>query len=42
MADENDLTDFLASRRWNFMSRFNLSFRRRTTPGQTVPRDSQE
>ena len=44
MAHDDGLADFVASRGWfrNFLSRFNLSLRRRTTIGQTVPSDLQE
>ena len=41
MAEENSLTEFMASRGWlcNFMKRYNLSIKRRTTTGQSLPRD---
>ena len=44
MAGERGLNEFVASRGWlgNFIKRFNLSIRRRTTTGQSVPCDLKE
>ena len=41
LANEHNLHEFRASRGWlfNFMQRSNLSIRRRTTTGQTMPKD---
>jgi len=41
LATEHNLHDFQASRGWlfNFMRRNGLSIRRRTTTGQTMPKD---
>ena len=41
MADENGLTELAASRGWhsNFLKRYNLTIRRRTTTEQSVPQD---
>ena len=41
MAEEIGLTEFMASRGWmfKFMNRLNLSIRRRTTTGQSLPHD---
>ena len=44
MAEEISLTEFMASHGWlfNFMKRYNLSIRWRTTTGQSLPRDLED